>query len=789
MKKLNPIEQSEYIEKEFREYVKSTFQIEDEIYEKEFQKELERAELCKGPFLSSELPFEKGHSINELVDEGKISREFLKLSKINMDLKLYQHQEKALEIIGQGHNAVITTGTGSGKTESFLYPILNHILKEIEEGKGGPGIRALFLYPMNALVNDQIERVREILSNYPQITYGCFTGETLEKGNENLREKLSAKYETEIPENEIVTREEIRKNPPNLLFTNYSMLEHLLIRPSDFNIFTSQYINKWQFVVLDEAHTYTGALGIEIALLMRRVTGISNREPQFILTSATLGDEKKDIDKIIDFAESLTSRKYSKDDIIFAKRVPLNSKEIGYSVKPEKYTEIIENYQDIDKVRRIIQEYAKIDDCKSKEEMIYELLVKDKNVYLLYDQVKNAKKKTFKEIKSEIDKNISMSNQQLIDLIQLITKANKNGKTLFDSKYHTFIRTLDGAFITLGKNKKIRLTNHKEIDGMKAFEIGLCRYCNHMYIIGKIYENQNGCKLHQNADIDIDENYGDIENINVDYFLIKDNSEIDEKFVDDVEEYVVCSKCGTIFGKNNINAKRCNCGKEYEVELLRVKNEESEIKNNISTCLCCTRRSSSGVGIVSGFHLSKDSATALLSQILYETLGKKDNESEDSGEKKLSLNFNFENKPKTEKEIKQFIAFSDSRQQASFFASFFEYTHKRFLRKRLLWEELRKNNHEPIKMPTLTARLTKVIEDNNLFDSENSNFQEAWITAMCELLNIDGNNTAEGLGIFAFQLDEKEIEAALNRFNEDDINNFCNQYNINKNELIKIMHQ
>ena len=584
MKKLNPIEQSEYIEKEFREYVKSTFQIEDEIYEKEFKKELERAELCKGPFLSSELPFEKGHSINELVNEGKISKEFLKLSKINMGQKLYQHQEKALEIIGQGHNAVITTGTGSGKTESFLYPILNHILKEIEEGKGGPGIRALFLYPMNALVNDQIERVREILSNYPQITYGCFTGETLEKGSENLRQKLSAKYEIEIPENEIVTREEIRKNPPNLLFTNYSMLEHLLIRPSDFNIFTSQYIDKWQFVVLDEAHTYTGALGIEIALLMRRVTGISNRQPQFILTSATLGDEKKDIDKIIDFAENLTTREYSNEDIIFAKRVPLNNKEIEYSVKSEKYTEILENYQDIDKLKSIIQEYTRVDECKNKEELIYELLIRDHNVYLLYEQVKNAKKKTFNEIISEINKKIFITNQQLIDLIQLITKANKDGKTIFDSKYHTFIRTLDGAFITLGKNKKIKLTNHKEIDEMKAFEVGLCRYCNHMYIIGKIYENQNGCKLHQNADIDIDENYGDIENINVDYFLIKENSEIDEKFVDDVEEYVVCSKCGTIYGKDNINAKRCNCGKEYEVELLRVKNEESEIKNNISTC-------------------------------------------------------------------------------------------------------------------------------------------------------------------------------------------------------------
>ena len=207
MKKLNPIEQSEYIEKQFRKYVKSTFQIEDKIYEKEFEEELEKAELCKGPFVSIDLPFEKGHSIKELVEQGKISKEFLKLSKIDMNQKLYEHQEKSLEIIGKGHNAVITTGTGSGKTESFLYPILNHILKEIENGQGGPGIRALFLYPMNALVNDQIERVREILSNYPQITYGCFTGETLEKDSANLREKLSRKYETTIPDNEIVTRE------------------------------------------------------------------------------------------------------------------------------------------------------------------------------------------------------------------------------------------------------------------------------------------------------------------------------------------------------------------------------------------------------------------------------------------------------------------------------------------------------------------------------------------------------------------------------------------------------
>lgn len=213
---MNPIEQSKYIEKEFRKYVKSTFQIEDEEYKKCFYDELKKAEICKGPFISSEYPFAKGHTIRELVEDGKINKEFLKLSTIDFDRTLYYHQEKALEIIGKGHNAVITTGTGSGKTESFLYPIINQILNNNSNGNGGPGITALFLYPMNALVNDQIERVREILKNYPQITYGFFTGETIEENSKTLRKKMSEEYRTEIPENELLSREEIRNNPPNL---------------------------------------------------------------------------------------------------------------------------------------------------------------------------------------------------------------------------------------------------------------------------------------------------------------------------------------------------------------------------------------------------------------------------------------------------------------------------------------------------------------------------------------------------------------------------------------------
>ena len=80
--------------------------------------------------------------------------------------KIYLHQERAIRQIGDGRGAIVTTGTGSGKTECFLYPILNDLLYDIENGIDDVGVRAIFLYPMNALVNDQMDRVRKILKNF-----------------------------------------------------------------------------------------------------------------------------------------------------------------------------------------------------------------------------------------------------------------------------------------------------------------------------------------------------------------------------------------------------------------------------------------------------------------------------------------------------------------------------------------------------------------------------------------------------------------------------------------------
>lgn len=290
MSKRNPIERSEYINNRYKEYLRSSFQFESDRLQSLFEKQLDDEDLFKGPYVDLNLPFKRGKNLNELISEGVVCQTFKRLGDIDFERPLYSHQEEAIRHICSGHNAVITTGTGSGKTESFLLPILNELTNDIEIGNQEIGIRAIFLYPMNALLNDQIERVRKILADFPDITYGFFTGDTEETVSKNYRVKHAEENNIVIPENELISREEIRNNPPHLLFTNYSMLEYLLIRPNDYAIFTPERLSNWKFVILDEAHTYHGALGIELSLLMRRLTGFAPKKPRFILTSATLGE-------------------------------------------------------------------------------------------------------------------------------------------------------------------------------------------------------------------------------------------------------------------------------------------------------------------------------------------------------------------------------------------------------------------------------------------------------------------------------------------------------------------
>lgn len=781
MKKLNPVEKSQYINKRYKEYLKSSFEFGKSNLQKLFVEQLEKEKLFKGPYVDMSFPFKRGHNLDALIDEGVVCKSFYKLNDINFVRPLYSHQEEAIRLIGSGRSAIITTGTGSGKTESFLYPILNELLFDVEKGNKDIGIRAIFLYPMNALVNDQIDRIRKILNNCPDITFGFFTGETPETASANYRKKIGEENDVIIRDNELVSRAEIRENPPHLLFTNYSMLEYLLIRPNDYSIFEPERLQNWKYVVLDEAHSYNGSLGIELSLLLRRLTGLAPKRPQFILTSATLGEQGKSENDIVRFAKSLTSAEFDVNDIIFSKRTPLQER-AEYRIAGSDYTDIKEAMNSFDVVKFIANKYYS-GNAGNIRELLYELLSRDENVHTLCSVLKSGSK-DFSIIYNEMFEH--MSQDELIAMIDIINAAEKDGIGLFYLKYHSFVRPLSGAYITYGQKPKLSLTKTNEIEGMKAFEIGNCRYCNSPYIIGKIQRKVDDQMdyLLQNKEIDIYENYGNEEFAKIDFFLLE-NSVNEEVEKDRINPYEVCAKCGEIHVAGNLNGKKCKCGEQYRFIVYKVlqgkDDKEESIYNNISQCPCCGHRGKSGV--VKALDIGKDEGTALIAQMLYEAIDEGDQEVKKV--KKLSLKPITKTPRQGSKEkVKQYLAFSDSRQQASFAAVFFDSNHVRLLRKRLIWEMIKEHNYAELNIDELTAYLAEMIKTRDLFQNGMSAHKNAWATVLIDLLRVDGAFDGEGLGLYYFDLDIKNI---IDLFEEDEIAEAFENCKMNKEDLYTLM--
>ena len=164
----NPAKASQKIKNEFVDYISTTHSFADKGLQTQFLAQLNE-NIAKGPLLEIKDVFVQGKSINELISEGILSPLFRELEsakpsgklyqhKLPIDRKLYLHQENAIRAIVGGNNAVVSTGTGSGKTNCFLIPVLNELLREKESGTmPSSGVRALFIYPMNALANDQMK--------------------------------------------------------------------------------------------------------------------------------------------------------------------------------------------------------------------------------------------------------------------------------------------------------------------------------------------------------------------------------------------------------------------------------------------------------------------------------------------------------------------------------------------------------------------------------------------------------------------------------------------------------
>jgi len=238
----------------YADYIKSFLAIRDARIRDHVDSELERGRLWPEPLVQLNPTFKQGKSFDDLIKEKVLHPRCSQIFRIKPDaetdngpIRLHQHQEDAVRAAYAGDNYVLTTGTGSGKSLSYIIPIVDHVLRT----GSGQGIRAIVVYPMNALANSQVGELDKFLHHgfpegHPPVTYARYTGQESQDD-----------------------RKQIIENPPDILLTNYVMLELVLTRPQERKLVEAA--SNLRFLVLDELHTYRGRQGSDVSMLVRRV--------------------------------------------------------------------------------------------------------------------------------------------------------------------------------------------------------------------------------------------------------------------------------------------------------------------------------------------------------------------------------------------------------------------------------------------------------------------------------------------------------------------------------------
>lgn len=777
----NPVKASKNIKEEFVNYIQTSFSFADKTLREQFNGELNNI-IANGPFLEINDVFQSGKSINQLIDEGVLSPLFRQLEnkkeisssrikkELPLDRPLYLHQEKAIRSLVKGNNAIVSTGTGSGKTNCFLIPVINELLREQENGSLNDGVRALFIYPMNALANDQIKNIRKILMEYPDITFGVYNGAT-EEDEENALAVYEAmfgkedieKLKTKLP-NEKLSRAEMKKTPPNILFTNYAMLEHLLFRPKDDVLFTN---SDFKFIVLDEAHVYAGATGIETAILLRRLKAriSSSCETRFILTSATLGTDTNSDDDIIKFANNLCGVDFSKDNIIRGAR----EKFIPSKDKKDYPCELIKELANEENlVTSVLSKYGIVYDVsKSETELLYDFILSTN----LYQRLRSIDGRviSLEHIKQKLLADMDTT----IAFVSICTRAQKNGKALIDARYHFFIRSLEGCFVALNNDKKLFLTRQKTYfekgSEYAVFEVALCGECGKYAIIGKIEDNQ----LKQANTFDD----------KIEYFFLasEENNDIEDETVQTedndknskAERFFLCKRCGAIIPKERIKNVPCDCGVDKYIEVIKAPLSGAEAK-----CGNCH------IGTYKRFYLGNDAATGVLATSLYEELPEISFEDDTLQETKSNflLKIAKEGKKKSKKTGRQFLAFSDSRQEAAKFACYLGKSYQEFLRRRGIYQIIKQNKNNIVNdvftISDFVTKLTSFFSNRRTFaenNKDNSNLttvsnENAWVAMLNELARFNSATSMTRLGILQFHYlgnTEELVEGIAQQYNVD----------------------
>jgi hypothetical protein len=783
MQQLNPFNATNKIHESYVRYLKTLYPISDPDLRKQFEEILsKKEEFVKGPYLEATPPYMLGKPLRELIEEGLLSPLFAELGseELPLDRPLYRHQEEAIRKIIKGRNLIVATGTGSGKTEAFLIPILHHLLEERCRGTLCPGVRALLLYPMNALANDQLKRLRSLLRRCEVITFGRYTGETLQTKREAEDDfRKNFRGEPRIP-NELLSREEMQASPPHILLTNYAMLEYLLLRPKDSVFFDGEFARFWKFLVLDEVHTYDGAKGIETAMLIRRLKDRIVRSERGRLrcigTSATLGGGRKDFPQVTRFAEQLFDELFewneqddSRQDVVEASRVSQDEYLQPWGApKAEFYLEVRKTLNsdptNLNAVAATALKYGVPEEIVSLAEkasdsaqhFLYEVLKGDANLARLRAHlVEGAGVRTvlLAEVAKQLFQSEEDPNAFITALIDLAVQARPKQEhaPLLPARYHLFVKALEGGFIAIAPEKKLFLNRREKVDHhgeeFVVFEAATCKRCGAIYLVGL----PEGHRFKQTQKI-TEENQEKAK-----FFLLEeriiDTVDEDEEVAeagidtqDSLEAYHLCIRCGAIDKAGSLSSI-CDCDSRWQRRIIKASNE----RGVVTYCRACGARSQN---LVYRFLTGQDAPASVLATALYQDIPEREVQlSKTHQEDEYGEDMNCAR-------ARRLLIFSDSRQDAAYFAPYLgEITYLPILWRRLMVLTLTKRGHlvkeNQWMVSDLAEYLRREAEQYKLFETRLSRQQriaEAWRWVLLELIARDQRNSLEGLGLVRFSL-------------------------------------
>lgn len=754
---LDPIQAAKQPRQDFIRYLLTAYPLRDAHLRKQFEKQLnQRGNIWQSPYLEGSQPYQPDKTVADLIQEGVLHPEMANLFEPNR--KLYQHQVEAIRAVVEQHeNIIVATGTGSGKTECFLIPMIDQLLKE-EASLQIDGVRVLLLYPMNALVNDQVKRLRELLCHQSQdrdpIRFGFYTSRTEREDREAkqaLAEELEVYSDDELTKllprskksryqslrrNELeqaafeaicrvqaISREEIQKRPPHILVTNYSMLEHMLIRPKERREIFEKSHDTFNMLVIDEAHSYDGSTGTEVSMLVKRLfaaVGIETPEKiRCIATSASLGDESRDPD-VLKFAHQLFGAEFKQ--VIRGKRVAIAAR-LGtpYSL-PDNITEeeIYEYFQVLEPLtlEASIEEWenelrylvptdvleaakAQSADVETKEQVQRFLWFALKQhptfqnlIRILsqsprpWDQIARSTElwKLPTDLEGEIIPDDEELQLALAHLVQLGTLAreNPNDLPLLPLRLHLLFRSLEGLYACVnpnccnGENRqygRLYLSERQtcEICESPVLELSSCRKCGQAYSLA--YRGEGGKLQPLPRSLEAVENSKEIYVLTtkpLDSVTIEEESEESDDKNDSTGTFLIdgTARDGWIgkAARTLSQAKTLRPTSENPFNLIwhcppDSKNSEG---GYLQRCPACSA-GGSHTSVLSRFISYTDAPLEVMIDSLFELLPEPDGDTSKPTKRKL-------------------LTFSDGRQDAAFFASDFQRTHTEALYRQMVWQ-------------------------------------------------------------------------------------------------------